>query len=652
MTDQKLAPMFLGPYAENNDLFEKLWTEFFRDHVYWRRNFHPEDPPAISTSAIHADSYIEFVDTMRRELHGLSARLKQSVPFFSPRYMGHMASDLLLPGLLAQAITQLYNPNNVSEESAPVTLDLELEVGLQLARMVGFRSDTTRPDCAFGYLASGGTAANYQGLRTLLSIKCFPLAVVAAATQLGLADLLDKLHLSGMDSWQLFNMAVDEVIEVRQGIARLLTAEPKNDSLKQFAEQLADHRVEHLGLSRFLGQHDLREGPVVLIPATAHYSWAKAMSLLGLGTAQLIVVKEQGMRMDPGDLASQLDQLLKDRRPVLSVVGVLGTTEFGTLDPVHEIIAARDRYRQRGLSFAVHVDAAWGGYLATLLREPDGGLRALPDVAGDFNYFPSEDVYRAIAAMADADSITVDPHKLGYVPFGTGAYLCRDQRMMDFLAQDAAYVFDERNKSDNSRKRFQSLGRYIIEGSKAGSAAAAVWLTHRCLPLDHQHFGRLPAATIKATEYFWTAALELGDRISDVAHLIVPFEPDSNLICLALCPKNCVTVAQANAFVEAIFSRLRVNSQQPLQLKQFFGSTTRLYREAAGPVEIDRVLGALGLAPDVTNRAGRATGGLLILRHTLMNPWLIDELNQRNYIAMYCEYLEKIIREQLATSGD
>ncbi|MBN8264333.1 MAG: pyridoxal-dependent decarboxylase, partial [Xanthomonadales bacterium] len=119
-TPGMLDACFLGPYAENDGLLEKLVVEFLRDHVYWRRNFHPEDPPAIPTDAAFDPGYRAFEARMRRELHQLSAALKKSVPFHSPRYIGHMASDLLLPGLAAQILTLPYNPNNVSEDAAPV----------------------------------------------------------------------------------------------------------------------------------------------------------------------------------------------------------------------------------------------------------------------------------------------------------------------------------------------------------------------------------------------------------------------------------------------------------------------------------------------------------------------------------------------------
>ncbi|HKE93448.1 MAG TPA: hypothetical protein VKB34_04015, partial [Povalibacter sp.] len=139
MTDPTLYPCFLGPYGENDDLLEKLVVEFLRDHVYWRRNFHPEDPPAIPTRAAKQPQFLSFEARLRRELHALSASLKRSVPFHSPRYLGHMVSDVLLPGLAAQMLTLPYNPNNVSEDAAPVTVDLEVQVGLQLARLIGYR---------------------------------------------------------------------------------------------------------------------------------------------------------------------------------------------------------------------------------------------------------------------------------------------------------------------------------------------------------------------------------------------------------------------------------------------------------------------------------------------------------------------------------
>jgi hypothetical protein len=43
MPKQALPAWFLGPRAENAELLERLIVESLRDHVFWRRNFHPED---------------------------------------------------------------------------------------------------------------------------------------------------------------------------------------------------------------------------------------------------------------------------------------------------------------------------------------------------------------------------------------------------------------------------------------------------------------------------------------------------------------------------------------------------------------------------------------------------------------------------------
>ena len=101
-------------------------------------------------------------------------------------------------------------------------------------------------------------------------------------------------------------------------------------------------RIEQLGLAEFFVRHrDLRV-PRVLAPVTAHYSWSKGLKLLGLGRAQLQLLPEHGMRLDADALQDALEDCLRERQPVLMTVAVLGTTEYGTIDPVDRVIEARD----------------------------------------------------------------------------------------------------------------------------------------------------------------------------------------------------------------------------------------------------------------------------------------------------------------------
>ena len=381
----------------------------------------------------------------------------------------------------------------------------------------------------------------------------------------------------------------------------------------------------------------------MLAPITAHYSWSKGLKLLGLGRDQLQLLPERGMRLDADALEQTLADCERDRQPVLLAVAVLGTTEYGTVDPVDAVVDARDRWQARGLGFGVHVDGAWGGYLATLFRNPDGSLRAIDEVRGDYRHFPQPEVHAAFAALARTDSITVDPHKLGYLPYGAGAFVCRDHRPMALLAEAADYVFHTTSAEDYLA-RYRHLGRFIPEGSKSGAAAAAVYVTHKVLPLDHAHFGLLLRQTVLAAEAFHARAQAFALEIADVANATVPFAPDSNLVCLALNPVGNADVGRANAFVRDLHDELRCDPSQPLQLKQFFGSMTTLRPEALGECEMHGILRSLALDPATLGNDEGDGDRLVILRHTLMNPYLIDHENGISYIDLYFDHLARRVR--------
>lgn len=633
MTEPSLYPCFLGPYGENDALLERLVVEFLRDHVYWRRNLYPEDPPAIPTRAAQQPAFQEFEARLRRELHTLSASLKRSVPFHSPRYLGHMVSDLLLPGLVAQILALPYNPNNVSDEAAPVTIDLEIKVGLQLAKLLGYVSDPEQDGCAFGHLTSGGTLANFQALRLALALKCFPVALRATAPPgMSIAE----------DDMQAFRLTPAQAIDLLVGWQGWLSALEPQDRVC-WRKKLEAERIEQLGGVRFFATHPELAPPVVLAPVTAHYSWSKGMKMLGLGREQLVLIPERGMRLDITAFEQTLRDLDAAGASPLLAVAVFGTTEFGTIDPVHELVALRERRAAQGKGFAIHVDAAWGGYLATLFRREDGTLRSLQSMRAEFTSFPSANTHAAMAALGQADSITVDPHKLGYLAYGAGAFVCRDHRAMELLTETADYVFTGAAPSGYF-DRYRKLGQYIPEGSKSGAAAAAVYVTHRVLPLDHTHFGQLVRQTILATEAFVARAEQFAREMRSRLRVCVPYPPDSNLVCIAANPAGNRDVTIANAFMRQIHGAMSIDSPVPLvplQNREFFGSTTTLREEILGAQDMHRILDELGLDACSMRADDPRSDRLLILRHTLMNPFIIDDENGISYIDRYFEYLSR-----------
>ena len=378
------------------------------------------------------------------------------------------------------------------------------------------------------------------------------------------------------------------------------------------------------------------------------------MKILGLGTSNLCKVQvESHMRMNAADLRRCLVEAFESQTPVLAVVGILGSTEFGTFDPIHEIIAERQSWRQQGMDFGVHVDAAWGGYLTSVFRRPDGSFASREEMRRAFRYFPSEHVYEAFKALPEADSITVDPHKLGYVPYAAGAFIARNREVVDFVSEAAAYVFDPGSSEPEGSRRdkLHNLGQYILEGSKSGAAAASVYVTHKVLPLHSEGFGRILGVTVRASEAFWDSACEATDHLADRVQLSVPFEPDSNLACLVMNPVGNRFLAVMNRFGRQVFRRMRVDTEQPVQAKTFIGSYTSLKKTSLPGAEAHRILEGLGIDPAcfllVPEDDEREADHIFILRHTLMNPWLLAGPGGRSYIDAYWSYLESVIDEVL-----
>ncbi|HET8715856.1 MAG TPA: pyridoxal-dependent decarboxylase [Holophagaceae bacterium] len=536
--------VFLGPQGQNADLLERLTLDGLRDHVHWRRGFHPEDPDAVDPfrqlEPAHLQTRARFETWHRR----LLARLKGSIPSHSPRYLAHMMGDTLLPAQVGYAAAMLYNPNNVATEGSPVTTELEREVAADLAGLLGFD-----PATAFGHLCGGGTVANLEAL------------------------------------WILRNLAL-----------RPLTSGRPEDLGRLDAEALA-------ALPPFAATPRPERPFAVLAPVTAHYSWIKAMDLLGLCREHLVpVAVDEGLRMDLGDLEAQLERLAAEDRPVLACVGVVGTTEGGGVDPVDGILEVRRRHRARhGRWFLLHLDAAYGGYARALLRNEDGSLRSLAQLREQLPQ-ATEAFHRAFAALGEADSITVDPHKLGFVPYPAGALVLRLAAMREAIGCHAAYL----NEADPSH-----LGSFILEGSKPGAAAAACWMAHRVVPLDHTGYGAILGESFRSAQGL-AELLTHADFGGPRCEVLQP--PDLDVLLYAFTPGGHPSLEAVNALNERMLQALPSTGEGPFAL-----TSTWVRPEEHGPA-LAPFLARLGVDP----AEWRPGAGLRLLRSALMTPFVAD----------------------------
>jgi aromatic-L-amino-acid/L-tryptophan decarboxylase len=147
-----------------------------------------------------------------------------------------------------------------------------------------------------------------------------------------------------------------------------------------------------------------------------HASVSKAAVLAGFPARSLRAVPASpDLAMDVQALREMVQKDRADGLRPFFVVANAGTTNTGRVDPIEEIAAVA---REEGLW--LHVDAAYGGFF----QLTDRGRR----------------LFRGIES---SDSITLDPHKGMFLPYGTGSLLVRDRRQLrDAHHVGAAYLQD------------------------------------------------------------------------------------------------------------------------------------------------------------------------------------------------------------------
>ena len=105
------------------------------------------------------------------------------------------------------------------------------------------------------------------------------------------------------------------------------------------------------------------KGLAVLVSERGHYSLGKTVDLLGIGRDNIVAIKTgENNKVDVQAMREKAHELEASGIKVMALVGVAGTTETGSIDPLNEMA---DLSEELGCHF--HVDAAWGG--ATLLSK-------------------------------------------------------------------------------------------------------------------------------------------------------------------------------------------------------------------------------------------------------------------------------------------
>ncbi len=218
---------------------------------------------------------------------------------------------------------------------------------------------------------------------------------------------------------------------------------------KQFRSDGRFPGVRRAGMGEALQHYGYRKA-VILVSRRGHYSINKVARILGIGDDNVIKVPvDSRNRVDVQELERICAEIhihnkgALDRIKIMAVVGIAGTTETGNIDNLKELSRVAKQY---GAFF--HVDAAWGG--AVLMVDE---LRYL------------------FSGIEQADSVSIDSHKLLYSPVSMGMVLFRNEKDMDYMKHYSNYII---------RQDSVDQGRYTIEGSRPFSALKP-WATFKIL---------------------------------------------------------------------------------------------------------------------------------------------------------------------------
>jgi len=257
-------------------------------------------------------------------------------------------------------------------------------------------------------------------------------------------------------------------------------------------------REEHLD------KHRLVNGRIYLSDQ-AHRSVQKAAHIAGFPRHAIrLVPTGDGRRIDPDEAKRFIDADRAAGYEPFLLVGSAGTTNSGSVDPLDELatLAAEER-----LWF--HADGCYGGFFHLTSRG-----RA------------------ALTGIERADSITLDPHKSLFLPYGTGALLVRDAGTLvtahsdedpaDYLQDLAATgLVDYADQSSELTREYRGL-RVWLPLQLHGVAAFRDALDEKLDLARHAHdmLAKHPALDVPESPELSTVVFRLRDGDDDANHAL------------------------------------------------------------------------------------------------------------------------------------
>ena len=269
------------------------------------------------------------------------------------------------------------------------------------------------------------------------------------------AELILSTFNQSMDSWDQAPVATEIEVEVIRHLCKLYGYDENGDGVftsggsqsnlsglllarDWFCNTKLNWDIKKYGLPENFRKFRMYASEI------SHFSMEKSAHLMGLGyDAVAKIPVDENMRMDMKALKEQIRQDVAKGFLPFCACATVGTTDFGSIDPMQEMRAVCDEY-----GMWLHADAAYGSGVVL-----------------------SEKYAHRVAGLAACDSITVDFHKMFLMPISCSVSLIKDKSNFEALTLHADYLNREEdeeegyinlvNKSMQTTRRFDALKVWI-----------------------------------------------------------------------------------------------------------------------------------------------------------------------------------------------
>ncbi|MGC2236782.1 MAG: pyridoxal-dependent decarboxylase [Pyrinomonadaceae bacterium] len=288
--------------------------------------------------------------------------------------------------------------------------------------------------------------------------------------------------------------------------------------------------------------------------------------------------------------------------------------------------------------------------------------------------WPPIDVGSAFLAFPKAESITIDPHKLGYAPYPCGCIAFKNDRVRLFVLQKAPYITASKQDSflhmpprhtDLSKTEdglskivIDSFSPFILEGSKPGAAAAALWLAVRTAPLTMRKHGMIIRASLLAARELyewlvrWNEAMDSQVPGIDYQFIsLTPDPPDTNLVTFVVKKKTSNILSDMNKLTKLVYERFTIQSElgerEYSYSQPFFLSNTIMDCNTYPTQTLEDFFRRCGFP--IESRKEYEETGLVVLRASVMNPYITASrsLSKQDFIRTFIEELSRSARKSV-----